>query len=149
MDGLISQDSDAFAYGARRVYRNFSVAQASGGMVDVYDVERINSQGSLDLGQDKVIAMGLLCGCDYCPDGVEGVGRDSVLKLWAKYSEKEIMNALQAWRYEISKFEAMERRVADSAICNSCGHLGKLASHTRKGCGVCGTGVGCKVEPWK
>ncbi len=46
VDGVISQDSDCFAYGARRVYRNFSVSQqgsaaAQGGAVDVYDIENV------------------------------------------------------------------------------------------------------------
>lgn len=46
VDGVISQDSDCFAYGARRVYRNFSVstqgaASAQGGAVDVYDIDNV------------------------------------------------------------------------------------------------------------
>lgn len=49
VDGVISQDSDCFAYGARRVYRNFSVASqgrvaAQGGAVDVYDMDRIERE---------------------------------------------------------------------------------------------------------
>lgn len=47
MDGCISQDSDCFAYGAKVVYRNFSISQqgahaASGGAVDVYDIDKVN-----------------------------------------------------------------------------------------------------------
>lgn len=46
VDGVISQDSDCFAYGAVRVYRNFSVSAqgktaAQGGAVDVYDLNRV------------------------------------------------------------------------------------------------------------
>lgn len=46
VDGVISQDSDCFAYGAERVYRNFSVSTqgksaAQGGAVDVYDLKRV------------------------------------------------------------------------------------------------------------
>lgn len=149
IDGVISQDSDCFAYGARRVYRNFSVAQASGAMVDVYDMERINGLGGLNIGQEKIIAMALLCGCDYCPDGVQGVGKDGVIKLISRYSNEEILNVLQGWRYERSKFEAMQNKAVDSSRCNTCGHLGKQASHTRKGCGQCGTTQGCKESLWK
>lgn len=151
IDGVISQDSDCFAYGARRVYRNFSVAkqgtaQSAGGMVDVYDMDRINT--FMDIGQDKIIVMALLCGCDYCPEGVEGVGRDGVKKLLSKYSENEIMNVIQAWRYEISKFDRLERKINDPSTCNDCGHMGKLASHTRKGCATCRTTQGCNPV-WK
>lgn len=35
--------------------------------------------------------MALLCGCDYCPDGIGGIGRDGVLKLFNKYKEQEIL----------------------------------------------------------
>lgn len=46
VDGVISQDSDCFAYGARRVYRNFSVSSqgavsAVGGAIDVYDIDNV------------------------------------------------------------------------------------------------------------
>lgn len=40
VDGVISQDSDCFAYGATLVYRNFSLS-AQGGVVDVYDMNAI------------------------------------------------------------------------------------------------------------
>ena len=148
-DGVISQDSDCFAYGARRVYRNFSVAQASGAMVDVYDLERITSQGSMDLGQEKIIAIGLLCGCDYAPDGVPGVGRDGALKVINRYSNAEILDVLQGWRIERSKYDRLQSKVMDNTKCNTCGHFGKQASHTSKGCVDCGTKKGCLVSSWK
>jgi len=67
VDGVISQDSDCFAYGAVRVYRNFSVSTqgaqaAAGGAVDIYDMREITSR--MDFGQQKIIVMALLCGCD-------------------------------------------------------------------------------------
>lgn len=49
---MISQDSDCFAYGARRVYRNFSVSSAAGGgamqgSVDCYDATKmLHANGS-------------------------------------------------------------------------------------------------------
>lgn len=46
----------------------------------------------VDFGQNKIIVMALLCGCDYCPEGVDGVGRDSVLKLLKKYKDDEILS---------------------------------------------------------
>lgn len=49
VDGVISQDSDCFAYGAIRVYRNFSVSTqgaqaAQGGAVDIYDMQQIKGK---------------------------------------------------------------------------------------------------------
>lgn len=49
------------------------------------------SNNSSDFGQNKTIVMALLCGCDYCPDGSGGIGRDGVLKLFKKYTEQEIL----------------------------------------------------------
>lgn len=125
------------------------MSQSSGAMVDVYDLDRINSIGDLDMGQDKIIVMALLCGCDYCPDGVDGVGKDGAMKLMRKYSDKEIMNVIQGWRYERSKFEEFERKVSDTTICNNCGHHGKQVSHTKKGCGTCNTHQGCTATIWR
>lgn len=95
VDGVISQDSDCFAYGAVRVFRNFSLSMQGsvgsiGGSVDVYDLSVV--QRSIDFGRNKIVVMALLCGCDYCPEGVGGVGRDAVQKLFSMYSEAEILN---------------------------------------------------------
>ncbi|XP_056648417.1 flap endonuclease GEN isoform X2 [Diorhabda sublineata] len=51
VDGCISQDSDCFAYGAKVVYRNFSVTsqganKSSGGAVDIYDIAKANESMS-------------------------------------------------------------------------------------------------------
>lgn len=94
VDGVISQDSDCFAYGARRVFRNFSLsmqgtAGSIGGSIDIYDLDFVEK--SVDFGRNKIIVMALLCGCDYCPEGVGGVGRDAVSKLFSMYSETDIL----------------------------------------------------------
>ncbi|XP_073843169.1 XPG-like endonuclease [Musca autumnalis] len=152
VDGVISQDSDCFAYGAVRVYRNFSVSSqgalaAQGGAVDIYDMRQISTK--MDFGQHKVIVMALLCGCDYCPDGIGGIGRDSVVKLFHKYKNDEILNKIRCWRYEDAKYSALEMRVDDKSICSNCGHLGRTQSHTKSGCGVCRTNRGCDESLWK
>ncbi|XP_020814673.1 flap endonuclease GEN-like [Drosophila serrata] len=152
VDGVISQDSDCFAYGAVRVYRNFSVSTqgaqaAAGGAVDIYDMREITAR--MDFGQHKIIVMALLCGCDYCPDGIGGIGKDGVLKLFNKYKETEILDRLRNWRQETNKYNALEIRVDDKSVCSNCGHLGKTQSHTRSGCSVCRTHRGCDESLWK
>uniref|UniRef100_A0A1I8PG70 Flap endonuclease GEN n=1 Tax=Stomoxys calcitrans TaxID=35570 RepID=A0A1I8PG70_STOCA len=152
VDGVISQDSDCFAYGAVRVYRNFSVSSqgalaAQGGAIDIYDMKQICSR--MDFGQNKVIVMALLCGCDYCPDGVGGIGRDSVIKLFNKYKNDEILDKIRRWRQEDAKYTALEMRVDDKTICTNCGHLGRTQSHTKNGCGVCRTNRGCNEQLWR
>lgn len=152
VDGVISQDSDCFAYGAVRVYRNFSVSTqgaqaAAGGAVDIYDMREITSR--MDFGQQKIIVMALLCGCDYCPDGIGGIGKDGVLKLFNKYKETEILDRMRSWRGETDKYNALEIRVDDKSICSNCGHIGKTQSHTKSGCSVCRTHKGCDESLWK
>ncbi|KAH8270024.1 hypothetical protein KR018_002595 [Drosophila ironensis] len=152
VDGVISQDSDCFAYGAVRVYRNFSVSTqgaqaAAGGAVDIYDMREICTR--MDFGQHKIIVMALLCGCDYCPDGIGGIGKDGVLKLFNKYKETEILERLRNWRQETNKYNALEMRVDDKSVCSNCGHLGKTQSHTKSGCSVCRTHRGCDESLWK
>lgn len=102
VDGVISQDSDCFAYGARRVFRNFSLsmqgtAGSIGGSIDIYDLDVV--QKTMDFGRNKIIVMALLCGCDYCPEGVGGVGRDAVQKLFTIYSETEILDRFVCAQY--------------------------------------------------
>lgn len=93
--------------------------------------------------------MALLCGCDYCPEGIGGVGRDSVLKLFNKYKNEDILKRIRSWRAEDDKYNALEIRVDDKTICSNCGHIGRTQSHTKNGCGVCCTKRGCDDSLWK
>ncbi|XP_053949329.1 flap endonuclease GEN-like [Anastrepha ludens] len=144
VDGVISQDSDCFAYGALRVYRNFSLSATE---VEIYDMEKIKKK--MDFGQNKAIVMALLCGCDYCPGGIRGIGRINVQKLFNMYKDVEILQRIRSWRREDSKYTALEMRVDDNTICSNCGHGGRTQSHTKSGCGICGTREGCDESLWK
>lgn len=93
--------------------------------------------------------MALLCGCDYCPDGVEGVGRDATSKLFSLYSNAEILDRLRVWREHNGCFTEQELRVDDKDVCVNCGHRGKLVSHTKSGCGDCRQLHGCDEALWK
>ncbi|CAG9861054.1 unnamed protein product [Phyllotreta striolata] len=151
VDGCISQDSDCFAYGAKVVYRNFSIASqgaqaSSGGAVDIYDINKIYKEKNF--GRNKLIAMALLCGNDYT-DGVHGVGKESVLKLFEHLQDDEILNTLRSWRKETEKYDKLEKSINDKNICKSCGHAGKLQSHSRNGCRICGLAKGCGNEEYK
>uniref|UniRef100_A0A336LP61 CSON010128 protein n=1 Tax=Culicoides sonorensis TaxID=179676 RepID=A0A336LP61_CULSO len=152
LDGIISQDSDCFAYGAITVYRNFSVskqgkAAAQGGSVDIYDMTRIWQ--NLDLKQNKAVVLGLLCGCDYCPDGIDGVGKDSVLKLFSMYKDHEILDKIREWRNRNENYTETELKVDDKNYCNNCGHYGTYQKHSRSGCSTCKMSLGCDGSIWK
>jgi flap endonuclease GEN len=82
VDGCFTQDSDAFLYGARRVFRNFRVTKTRGGggaTFDVYDMDRIEALKELD--RECLIALALLLGCDYDAAGVANVGKQKALDL--------------------------------------------------------------------
>ncbi len=46
----------------------------------------------LSLGRNKLIAMSLLCGCDYNEKGIEGIGKETALKYLSTVSESEVLN---------------------------------------------------------
>ncbi|XP_050089227.1 flap endonuclease GEN [Anopheles aquasalis] len=147
IDGVISQDSDCFAYGAVRVFRNFCASQ-NGGSVDVYDLERANSAG-LRLGQEKIVAMALLSGCDYCPAGVAGVGREMVTRLLNCYDNESILPRMRSWRNTAHRLTELEVKVDDKNVCPDCGHNGKLMQHRKAGCLDCHRSIGCDESRWK
>nr|XP_039271226.1 LOW QUALITY PROTEIN: flap endonuclease GEN homolog 1-like [Styela clava] len=84
VDGVITSDGDCFLYGARTVYKNFSVEKQV--PFERYDMDDIEKNMSLD--QRDLIALGLLLGCDYFPKGVTGVGTAQAMKLISSFQGK-------------------------------------------------------------
>uniref|UniRef100_A0A182MB67 Flap endonuclease GEN n=1 Tax=Anopheles culicifacies TaxID=139723 RepID=A0A182MB67_9DIPT len=145
--GVISQDSDCFAYGAMRVFRNFCASQ-NGGSVEIYDLNRLDTS-VLRLGQEKIVAMALLSGCDYCPTGVVGVGREMVTRFISCCDNDEILPKMRSWRKKADRLTELEIRAEDKNICSDCGHVGKQLQHRRAGCLDCRTKPGCNETRWK
>lgn len=144
VDGCISQDSDCFLYGAKVVYRNFCTSAqgkggATGGSIDEYTIEKI--QRHFDLGRNKMIALALLCGCDY-DDGINGVGKEAALKLFKVVNETNVIERMKSWKTDYL-FTRMETELANPNICTTCGHSGKMRSHLKSGCNDCGTLTKC------
>ncbi|XP_020300170.1 flap endonuclease GEN [Pseudomyrmex gracilis] len=142
VDGCISQDSDCFLYGAKVVYRNFCTSTNGnrGGSVDVYSLDRIEE--SLNIGRNKMIALALLCGCDY-DEGVSGVGKEAALKFFKTVEDDNVLQRIHEWR--------TDRRLVRAEwdlpnLCTSCGHPGKLQRHTKSGCTDCGTLTKCNND---
>ena len=80
VDAVISDDSDAFCYGAKVLLRNFSISTGNGACVEKYTIEKVDK--SLKLDRNRLIVMAILLGCDFCPSGVPGVGKETVLQLF-------------------------------------------------------------------
>lgn len=84
----MSQDSDCFLYGARVIYRNFNAT--GNGSVDVYRMESIEKH--LQIGRNKMIALSLLCGCDYDEKGVVGIGKETAIKFLQSLDDDTVLD---------------------------------------------------------
>lgn len=81
VDGCFTQDSDAFLYGAQRIYRNFRITNQGQHVssFEVFNMDRIRSL--LFLNRESLVSLALLIGCDYDEKGVAQVGKQKALKL--------------------------------------------------------------------
>ncbi|CAM9648732.1 unnamed protein product [Ectocarpus fasciculatus] len=68
VDGTVTDDSDAFAFGGRAVYKNIFSERK---FVEAYLLP--DAEKDLGVGTDEVVALALLLGSDYT-EGVRGVG---------------------------------------------------------------------------
>lgn len=91
VDGCITQDGDCFLYGARTVYRNFTISHhgPTGCSVEEYKMTVIEEK--LALSRQKLIALSLLCGCDYNAKGVLGVGKETALKFLEGLKDDQVL----------------------------------------------------------
>ena len=60
----------------------------------------------LGMSRDSLIATGLLLGCDYLPDGVPGVGRETVVKLLNENWGINLLERFSEWKSQ--KFNSSE-----------------------------------------
>lgn len=49
----------------------------------------------LDLNRQKLVALGILLGCDYLPQGVSGVGKEIAMKLIKSVNHKNLLERLK------------------------------------------------------
>ncbi|CAG0916831.1 unnamed protein product [Notodromas monacha] len=151
VDGCFTQDSDAFLYGARTVYRNFRMVKQRGGggaIFEMYTANRIEEL--LKLNRESLIAAALLLGCDYDSKGVQGVGKEKVLKLLTEiWIDENPLEKLRRWRTESEEFRLRsisQANKSSSPKCSHCGHAGRSNIHKKNGCVTCGTRSGCHSE---
>uniref|UniRef100_A0A4W4H4X5 XPG-I domain-containing protein n=1 Tax=Electrophorus electricus TaxID=8005 RepID=A0A4W4H4X5_ELEEL len=64
VDGCITNDGDAFLYGAQTVYRNFNM-NTKDPQIDCYRMSRVTEE--LQLERETLVGVALLLGCDYLP----------------------------------------------------------------------------------
>ncbi|KEP66622.1 UNVERIFIED_CONTAM: XPG N-terminal domain-containing protein [Hammondia hammondi] len=90
-DAVISDDSDALVFGAREIYRNFFENKKS---VEMYEASFIAHK--LGLGQQQLILLAMLLGCDYTL-GVKGIGIVNAVEVLRAYPSLESLRSFRAW----------------------------------------------------
>lgn len=93
-DGVITDDSDVFLYGARCVYKNFCMDKKSEIKIEKYSMEKIECE--LGYTREHLLVLGLILGCDYDPKGIPGVGKENATKFLAELAELNKTRSLDA-----------------------------------------------------
>ena len=73
----------------------------------------------LGMSRDNLIAIALLLGCDYLPDGVPGVGRETVVKLLNESRGVNLLQRFSEWKspkFDSSGLKPIERLVYKKAM---------------------------------
>ena len=105
-----SQDYDCLMFKAPRLIQNLSMAtkrKTVSGYVEVHPqiIELKEVLKELDINQEQLICLGIICGTDYNPGGVKGLGPKKSLSIVREYKTKEkIFKALK----EEEKFQKYE-----------------------------------------
>jgi len=96
VDGVVTEDSDIFVFGAKKVYKNFFNENKYCEAYCAKDIQR-----DLGLGKHQLVALAMLLGGDYT-DGVKGVGIVNGMEILNAFSVDDsaegIKNGLQRLR---------------------------------------------------
>ncbi|KAI9084232.1 hypothetical protein K1719_033739 [Acacia pycnantha] len=91
VDGVVTDDSDVFLFGARSVYKNIFDDRK---YVETYFMEDIEKE--LGLTGDKLIRMALLLGSDYT-EGVSGIGIVNAIEVVNAFPEEDGLLKFRQW----------------------------------------------------
>ncbi|XP_070782365.1 flap endonuclease GEN homolog 1 [Enoplosus armatus] len=141
VDGCITNDGDAFLYGAQTVYRNFNM-NSKDPQVDCYRTSRVQTQ--LHLSRENLVGLAILLGCDYIPKGIPGVGKEQALRLIQMLKGQTLLQRFIQWKEENAGVsEGVVKKVAH---CNICRHPGSAKAHERGGCVLCDSKRFCQPQ---
>jgi len=94
VDGIISDDSDAFLFGAKTVYRHIF---DEGRYAELYQAEDLQKEMKLD--RRKLINLALLLGSDYT-EGISGVGIVNAYEIVCAFQGEAGMSEFRDWQQE-------------------------------------------------
>ncbi|KAL6551505.1 hypothetical protein OROGR_007659 [Orobanche gracilis] len=91
VDGVVTDDSDAFLFGARSVYKNIFDDRK---YVETYFMKDIENELGLD--REKLIHMALLLGSDYT-EGISGIGIVNAIEVVNAFPGKDGLREFREW----------------------------------------------------
>ncbi|CAL0318694.1 unnamed protein product [Lupinus luteus] len=91
VDGVVTDDSDVFLFGARSVYKNIFDDRK---YVETYFMEDIEKE--LGLTREKIVRMALLLGSDYT-EGVSGIGIVNAVEVLNAFPEEDGLLKFRQW----------------------------------------------------
>lgn len=103
-----SQDFDSLLFGAKYLIRNLSVSSKrkipgtsmyKDTQIEFYDLEK--NLKNLNISNDELIIISILCGTDFNPGGIKGIGPKKALKLVREFRDKwdVLFNSLDWYSY--------------------------------------------------
>lgn len=97
VDGVVTDDNDAFLFGARRLYRNiFEEAK----YVEEYRTDELESE--LGLGRERLVNLALLLGSDYTA-GVAGVGVVNAVEIVRAFEGIQGLERFAKWMKDVDE----------------------------------------------
>ncbi|GFY40633.1 flap endonuclease GEN homolog 1 [Trichonephila inaurata madagascariensis] len=144
VDGVITEDSDAFLYGADTVFRDFSI-ERSDAHVKMYTLKSAKNKSHLN--QRNLIALALLLGCDYVK-GVPGIGKEAAVKLIKELETDDLLQRFQDWKTktESELFPGYAEGLKKESHCSRCSHVGSMSKHKKEGCIMCDSTITCYMS---
>lgn len=91
VDGVVTDDSDVFLFGARNVYKNIFDERK---YVETYLMKDIETE--LGLNRETLIRMALLLGSDYT-EGVSGIGIVNAIEVVRAFPEEDGLQKFREW----------------------------------------------------
>nr|XP_004663841.2 flap endonuclease GEN homolog 1 [Jaculus jaculus]XP_045006939.1 flap endonuclease GEN homolog 1 [Jaculus jaculus]XP_045006940.1 flap endonuclease GEN homolog 1 [Jaculus jaculus]XP_045006941.1 flap endonuclease GEN homolog 1 [Jaculus jaculus] len=146
VDGCLTNDGDAFLYGAQTVYRNFTM-NTKDPHVDCYTMSSIQSKLGLD--RDALVGLAILLGCDYLPKGVPGVGKEQALKLIQILKGQSLLERFKTWIEKTSYSIPRPEAAKNLAHCSVCLHPGSPKDHEHNGCKLCKSNKYCEPHDYE
>eukprot|EP00980_Cylindrotheca_fusiformis_P000359 scaffold91_cov127-Cylindrotheca_fusiformis.AAC.19 len=99
VDGIVTEDSDAFVFGGQVVYKNIFEDKK---YVEVYNAK--DAEAEMNLTRDGMVGLAMLMGGDYT-EGIRGVGIVNGMEILQAFDVSDDINNLKEFRKWLDSFD--------------------------------------------